>query len=136
MWYFSPETALELSPGMLRYLLWTNPSITSQLQWLMILFLYRLWKQHGLYPICSPLHEEFTEGTHHPLTASFSLSHIGYSHVSYVEMNHKLEIDIGRKMSAFILLDSFFNKVLLWKIIPSQQMSLTYGKVSVLFGNL
>lgn len=52
---------------MLHYLLWTHPYITSQLQWLMSLFLYKLWKQHDLYPICSPLHEEFTESaSNHP----------------------------------------------------------------------
>lgn len=33
-----------------------------------------------------------------PLTACFVLSHIGYSHVSYVEINHELEIDIETKI--------------------------------------
>lgn len=33
-----------------------------------------------------------------PLAACFILSHQGCSHVSYVEMNHKLEIDIETKI--------------------------------------
>lgn len=36
-----------------------------------------------------------------PLTACFILSHLGYSHVSYVEMNHRLEIDIETKIYCF-----------------------------------
>lgn len=70
-----------------------------------------------------------------PLIACFILSHIEYSHVSYVEMNHKLEIDIETKIQCISSPRFIFQQSVALKAICSQQMSLTYGKGSAVFGN-